>query len=220
MVIKNVKRKLVILAFASTLSLNLSANIEVIGSTYEIEETSLLDSIMSKLKEKEANGEIEKYQEEMKRKSIANIENPKGINLPTAGEDSIRFFDPSVTLKDDITLEDGTVMHRKGTVVNPLAIRPLTKELIFIDGSVIEQVEYALEKLKESGGRSKIILTKGSFGDLTRKYKVRFYFDQQSKAGERGRITLVEEFGIKNLPSVVLQRNPKEYFLTIKEVKL
>ncbi len=197
-----------------------SADMSVIGKTYKIEETSLLDTIMNTLKEKTANGEVKKMQEEMKRKSIANVENPKGANIAFVDEASIRYFDPSITLNKPVTLEDGTVIHPAGTVINPLSIRPLTKRLIFIDGTDEKQVEYAVKLHKESGLRDKIILTKGAFGDLTRKYKVRFYFDQNMQSGPQGRVTLIDEFGIKKVPSVVYQKTPQEYFLTIEEVKL
>ncbi|WP_172959788.1 hypothetical protein [Thiomicrorhabdus aquaedulcis] len=56
--------------------------------------------------------------------------------------------------------------------------------------------------------------------DLTKKYKVRFYFDQQMTSGERGRVTLAEEFGIKNVPTLVYQKSKTEYLLTIEEIKL
>ncbi len=197
-----------------------SADMDVIGKTYKIEETSLLDTIMNTLKEKTANGEVKKMQEEMKRKSIANIEHPKGISMAFVDEEAIRYFDPSITLTKAVTLEDGTIIHPAGTVINPLSIRPLTKQLIFIDGTDQKQVEFAVKLYKESGLRDKIILTKGAFGDLTRKYKVRFYFDQQMQSGPKGRITLAKEFGIKKVPTLVYQRTPDEYFLTIKEVKL
>jgi conjugal transfer pilus assembly protein TraW len=197
-----------------------SADMSVIGKTYKIEETSLLDTIMNTLKEKTANGEVKKMQEEMKRKSIANVENPKGANIAFVDEASIRYIDPSITLNKPVTLEDGTVIHPAGTVINPLSIRPLTKRLIFIEGTDEKQVEYAVKLHKESGLRDKIILTKGAFGDLTRKYKVRFYFDQNMQSGPQGRVTLIDEFGIKKVPSVVYQKTPQEYFLTIEEVKL
>lgn len=204
----------------SILATSSSAEMEVLGKIYKIEEISLLDTIMDTLKEKEANGETAKMQKEMTRRSIANIETPKGISIPVVGEESIRHYDPSITLNKAVTLEDGTVIYPAGTVVNPLAIRPLTKKLIFIDGTDEKQVKFAVNLYKESGLRDKIILTDGAFGDLTRKYKVRFYFDQQMQSGPKGRVTLVKEFGIRKVPSIVYQRAPDEYFLTIKEVKL
>ncbi|WP_127472001.1 hypothetical protein [Thiomicrorhabdus aquaedulcis] len=121
---------------------------KTLGNIYPIEEVSLLDEIMNKLKEKEANGELAKHNEEFKRRSIANIENPKGADFPSALENSIRKFDPSITLKEAVKLEDGTVIHPVGTVINPLAIRPLSKRFIFIDGTDEQQVEYAVNELK------------------------------------------------------------------------
>lgn len=198
-----------------------AANMEKIGTTYEIEEVSLLDVIMDTLKKKEESGELAKLQKQMVETSIDNIERPRGTVFPISDENSKRTYDPSVTLNTDITLPDGTVMYSAGTLINPLKIRPLTKRILFVDGDDEKQVEYAVQAYKNSGYRDKIVLTRGSFGDLTRKYKIRFYFDQLStQTGPRGRITLAEQFGIQKVPSVVYQGSPEQLYLTIEEVKL
>ncbi|GAB6071517.1 hypothetical protein JCM30760_26150 [Thiomicrorhabdus hydrogeniphila] len=206
--------------YLSILSSFSHAEFDVVGNTYEIQEESLLDKIMNTLKDKQSKGEFEKLQKEMTERSISDIERPKGINLPSAKDETVRYFDPSVSLNRDIKLPDGRVMYPAGTVVNPLKIRPFTKRFIFIDGDKEEQVIYAVNELKKSGYRDKIILVKGSFGDLTRKYKVRFYFDQRMKTGPRERRTLVDAFGVKSLPTLVYQKSQNELFLTIEEVKL
>lgn len=216
----NNKTKSILCGIGLIFSVSSFAQIETIGTTYEIQEVSLLEKIMTTLKEKESNGEVAKLQKQMTDASIANVERPKGAFFPAANENNIRYFDPTVQLSQDITLEDGTLIHPKGRKINPLTIRPLSKRLIFIDGDDKEQVEYAVKAHIKSGYRDKIILTKGSFGDLTREYKIRFYFDQQAKTGQRGRVTLAEEFGVKTVPTLVYQESPKKHYLTIEEVKL
>jgi conjugal transfer pilus assembly protein TraW len=192
---------------------------DVIGPTYSIEEISLLDVIFKTLKEKEANGEIEKLQKEMTERSVNNIKNPIGRNMPVAITDSYRKFDPSIVLHRDIKLPDGQVMYPRGTIVNPLTIKPFTKKLIFIDGTDEKQVDFAIKQHEKSGYRDKIILVKGSYYELMKKHNIRFYFDQRVRnSAPRERVTLVEQFGIERLPSIVFQDDPKELYLTILEV--
>jgi conjugal transfer pilus assembly protein TraW len=196
------------------------SNFDVIGKTFQIEEVSLLDEIMNRLKEQEANGEFKKLQERMKNKAIANIENPRGRDYQFASESRIRYFDPSIVTNENIYLPDGQLLHLKGTRVNPLAIRPLTKKFIFIDGRSDEQVEWAVKTHKDSGYRDKIILTNGAFGELTRKHKIRFYFDQNVSNNSLNRKTLASEFGVEKLPTIVHQKYQADNFLTIEEVAL
>lgn len=216
------KRKLLLsLGLAASVFAPVShAELPTLGKTYEIQEQSLLDVIMNRLKEKQANGEMEQLQKEMVERSKKNIERPRGISLPSTQNANIRFFDPTITVNNDIQLEDGRVLHPAGTKINPLDIRPFTKRFIFIDGDNEQQVEYAVSEHKKSGYRDKIILVRGSFGDLTRKHKIRFYFDQQMQTGQRGRRTLVQEFGVQNLPTLVYQEKFEDRHLIIEEVML
>lgn len=177
-----------------------------IGNVYKIEERSLLDVIFEKLGGLEKSGEIKRVQSEMKKKAINSLEHPKGIDLPRANKVSTHYFDPSYTVKKDIYLQDGTILHKKGKVVNPLDIISLSKDIIFIDGSDEEQLDWAKDKFAKSGWMDKIILVKGSYREIMKKWKKRVYFDQLGVANlPNKKITLVQQFGIKELPSIVSQ---------------
>jgi conjugal transfer pilus assembly protein TraW len=192
---------------------------EKIGTVYPIKEQSMLEYIMQKLKQKEADGDIEKMQDDFKKQVMNTLHNPVGISLPNVKETNERIYDTTVTINQDIPLPDGGVLYKAGTKFNPLLIKGLSKKIIFIDGSDKSQVEFAVNEHKKSGYQDKIILVSGSYLDLMKEYKVRFFFDQSgSEAGAGKRITLVKKFGIKALPSVVYQKSPDTPYLTIKEV--
>lgn len=62
----------------------------------------------------------------------------------------------------------GKVIVRRGTVVEPLKVMPLTNGLLFIDGTDARQVEYAIRRSQSE--RLKIVLTAGSPYALRVKY--------------------------------------------------
>lgn len=194
---------------------------EKIGTVYPIKEQSMLEYIMQKLKQKETDGEIEKMQDEFKKQVLNTINNPAGISLPNATKTSERIYDTTVTINQNIPLPDGDFLYKAGTKFNPLLIKGLSKKIIFIDGNDKAQVEYAVNEHKNSGYQDKIVLVSGSYIDLMKEYKVRFFFDQtKSGVGNGQRITLVKKFGIKALPSMVYQKSKDTPYLTIKEVSL
>ncbi|MCH9742153.1 MAG: type-F conjugative transfer system protein TraW [Proteobacteria bacterium] len=190
---------------------------EVIGNIYQIQEVSLIDTILNKLTNMEKSGELAKKQEEMKEIAIDRIEHPMGVDLPRAFEDNKHYFDPSIVVTKDIYLPDGRLLHAAGTKVNPLTIKTFTKRIVFIDATDEDQLAWAKKQYEKSGWRDKIILVKGSYMDVMKKWNKRVYFDQIASMDGGKRETLVEKFGIKALPSVVYQEGDK---LRIDEVKL
>ena len=102
-----------------------------------------------------------------------------------------RLFDPSVTLEEDVRAADGTLLAARGARVNPLTTHPLTRDLLFIDGTRPVEVAWALRHEKPSV----IVLLAGRPLDLTRAHGRVFFFDQG------GRLT--RRFGLLATPSVV-----------------
>lgn len=177
---------------------------ERVGPVYEIAEDDLLKEILQRLTRLEEEGKIKEYEEEFKRSVLSSVDNPKGILLPRATVNQTHYFDPSIETPNDILLVDGSVLHPAGTLVNPLTIRGLSKKYIFIDANDQEQVDFAYEIYKESGWRDRVVLTNGSFKDVSNKWGKPVYFDQLGVPGQQ-KETLVSIFGINSLPSVVYQ---------------
>ena len=71
----------------------------------------------------------------------------------------------------------------------------MREKLIFIDGDKESHIEWAL---KQSDGKSKIILLRGSVLDLMKQYKIRFYFDQNG--------AIIKKLNIQKIPAIVEQK--------------
>lgn len=184
-----------------------ASNADVIGTTYPVAEKSLLEEIMGKLKAMEASGEIAARQEDMKKIAIESINNPKGTRIKATKDAQTHYFDPSIRVDKDIMLPDGRVLHKAGTVVNPLTIKSFSKRMIFIDGKDPKQVAWGKKQFESSGWRDKLILVDGSYMDIMRDLKGKqVYFDQVKGMGGAERETLAKKFGIKSVPSVVYQQ--------------
>ena len=191
------------------------ASFEVIGTVYEIIEPSPLVLIETKINDMEQSGEYDRLKKEYVEKTKQAIYHPKGINLPRALVSKYHYYDPSIVVQQDMYLPTGQLMHKKGTRINPLEFRPLTKRYIFIDQTDEEQVEWAYRAYKNSGWRDKVVLVKGSFVDLYKRWKKTVYFDQLVLPGGGQAKTLVSTFGVEALPTIVSQ---EKNFLKVEVV--
>ena len=90
----------------------------------------------------------------------------------------------------------GHVIAKAGSY-NALRYKPFDVQLLFINGNNQKQVDWALNKNTESGVRTKIVLTQGSFMDLDKKHKVWFFYDQNGK--------YTQKLNIKHVPAIVEQ---------------
>ncbi|OGB70621.1 MAG: type-F conjugative transfer system protein TraW [Burkholderiales bacterium RIFOXYC12_FULL_65_23] len=171
-----------------------------IGPTYPIGEESALDMVMKKLRQKERSGELKRLQEEGIRRSMASIRNmPPVEGIATVRSRAQRLIDPTVSYSRSVTTDDGRVVIRAGTRVNPLDTISLSKTLVFFDGRDPEQRE-AVARLVASKGqlRLKPILVAGSWLDLTKAWKTQVFYDQQGVLSRR--------FGITAVPAVIRQQ--------------
>jgi len=215
----NIRSKLAI-GLLSFSTLAIADEYPVIGKVYEIKEPSLLEAIYEKLEAKKASGELDKLQKEFTDRAVNTFKNPPGTNLSIADANRERKFDPSIVLQRNLYMPDGRILYPAGTKVNPLQIRKFSKRLIFIDGRIEEQRQYAVKLHKESGYLDKIILVNGSPYEFMKKNKVRAFFDQTIGGNGRRKITPADQLEIQKTPSVVYQKNPNDLYLTIEEVNL
>ena len=171
------------------------------GHCFAIAEENILELIAKKLK----NIDLKVLNEKLKQQTIDYIENPKPITgIIPAKENKIFYFDPSYIVQEDIYDHKNTLIHKKGTKINPLDHVALSKPLIFIDGDDKKQVDLAL-----SYKNAKIILVKGSPLKLQRIHKRWIYFDQ---AG-----FLTQKLGITHVPTKISQEDLR---LRLEEIVL
>ncbi|MBU0374126.1 type-F conjugative transfer system protein TraW, partial [Acinetobacter baumannii] len=185
-----------------------SNDLGVNGAVYKIQEPDALEQIYTKLKALEKTGELKRKQQEAVSRAMNSAKNPKPVeNISTVTVKKVRLFDPTMHLSNDIKTDEGVVVARAGTSVNPLDTVTMTKTLVLFKGSDPEQVQ-AVKKLTELyKNRITPILVDGSWFDLTRAWKRQVYFDQYGYISKRLQITSV--------PSIVRQNGK---MLEISEV--
>jgi conjugal transfer pilus assembly protein TraW len=174
------------------------------GETFSIQEQNMIEVIQKKLKKTS----LEKHQKIIQERIKKSIERPKyNKEIVTTKIKRTFIFEPSVVVSKDLKDHSGKVFIARGTKINPLHIRSLTKPLLFINGDEEDQREWAQNKLKKNR-LAKIILIKGEPLKLMKKWRKAIYFDQQG--------LLVKKLGIRHVPAFVTQ---KDDVLEIQEVK-
>ena len=178
----------------------------VFGEIWPIEEPDLLVQVEHALSELERSGELARLNEEARARARERLEAPPAVpGIAPARASRSWLFDPAIVVQDDFVAPDGSVIAAAGTRIEPLAHRPLTRHLLFIDGRRAVEVEWALSQVAPT----RIVLLAGRPFDLARAHGRVFYFDQ---AG-----TLAERFGLSATPSRIRQEGLK---LRITEIPL
>ena len=167
------------------------------GTVFEIEEVDMVDMIKNKLAAMQASGELAQKQEEMKKAAESRIMRPKPVDLIIHAVEERTFeYDPTIIVEEDIKDHKGRLIKAKGTRVNPLEVGSaysIIKPLLFIDGDSKEQVQWALDYMKNTDDKAIVVLVNGSPVELMKKHKRRFYFDQGG--------SLTSKLGIKQVPA-------------------
>ncbi len=192
-----------------TLSFNAGAeDLGVHGKLYDIAEPDLLKGINDRLLSMQESGELSalKYQMQEDTKSYV-LSPPRVEGIIKTVKPRSWTYDPSINVHEDIKDSDGRLIQKAGTRVNPLERIRLSKSLLFIDGSDVEQLQWAIDIYKKEN--TKIIFIGGEVIRLMDEHKIRFYFDQKGN--------LTSKFGIKQVPAIVRQEGN---LLRIKEVVL
>ena len=176
------------------------------GAVWPIEEPDLLSEIEARLEEMEDTGEAERMRREAVERARERVEAPPRVGgVAPARFLRIRRFDPTVTVERDIRTAGGTLVAGRGTRINPLERRPLTRELLFIDGTRPVEVDWALAREKPSV----IVLLAGRPLDLARAHGRAFFYDQGGRLARR--------LGVVATPSLVAAEG---VYLRITEVPL
>ncbi len=176
------------------------------GATWPVAEPDLLARIEARLNELQTSGELARLQREAQQRARARIEAPERIaGIAPARERRVRVFDPAITVAQDLRTPDGTLLAAAGQRIDPLAVKPLTKDLLFIDGSREAEVEWALAHTRPAT----VVLLAGRPLDLARRHGRPFFFDQGGRLAAR--------FGLAFTPSLMTQEGGR---LRIDEIPL
>jgi len=179
---------------------------------YDIAETDALQMIKDKLSVMEKSGQLSKLQKKWQENAIKSANRPKDATdiIKTRSETFARYYDPSITVTDDLKDHDGVIFAKKGTKINPFDKLPFNYQptMIFIDGDDEDQVNYAIN-LHEQNNQLKIILVRGDVVDLMKDKKIRLFFDQNA--------VLTDKFNLQYFPSLIMREGN---LLKITEIAL
>jgi type-F conjugative transfer system protein TraW len=170
---------------------------EVIGTVYPVIEPDMVVWMKDQMSRQLTPERIEELKKERQEATRKYAERPTGRQLPRTQVPATRWFDPSMTVPYDLRDHEGRLIHAAGTTINPLDWRPLTRQLLFIDGDDGAQVAWAEAMGAKDSTRVKIILVSGAPLELGRKWQQQVYFDQKG--------LLVAKLDIQQVPALVSQ---------------
>ena len=181
----------------------------VIGAVYSIQETDLLQWITARLEHLKATGKFKQLNKTLEQHAINTVKRPRPVAGVVHTREPRSFtFDPSILIDHDIKDQNGQVIVRAGTKVNPLDHVSLMQPLLFIDADDPKELLWAKQQDTQFHHREKIILIKGPVIALMKQWHQRLYFDQLGK--------LVQRFRIEQVPAIVTQ---EAKHLRVQEVK-
>lgn len=170
---------------------------EIIGTVHPVIEPDMVTWMKERAAKKFTPERLEEIKHKRQQSTREYAERPPGMSLPRTQEPATHWFDPSVTVPYDLRDHEGRLIHSAGTTINPLDWRPLTRQLLFIDGDDTEQLEWAESLGAKDNSNVKVILVSGAPLDIGRMWHRQVFFDQQG--------LLVSKFEIKQVPAVVRQ---------------
>jgi conjugal transfer pilus assembly protein TraW len=179
------------------------------GNSFKIIEQDILKVIKEKLEHLDSTGKLNEYNKIILDRNNKNLERPKPISLDYAKYYRVFFYDPSFMVREDIIDNNGNLIAKSGTKINPLEKVSLSKPLLFVDGDDAGHLDY-IRSLKEIYTEITIILTKGNPSTLSKELNEEVYFDQG------GFITT--KLKIQKIPSLVTQEDSNR--LRIEEIKI
>lgn len=174
-----------------------------IGNTYPIIENDLLETIDNALMRKAREGRIKKLQVQMNARTKAYLTNPRnGPDLPRAVSTRSWHHKNEFTVKNDIVLPNGEVLHRQGEVFRLPEHVIKNVHYLFVDFNDMKQRQFAKQYFDSLGQHhTDIIITRGSVKNATDIFGQRIYYDQYGK--------LTSVFSITALPALVKSHGDK-----------
>lgn len=178
------------------------------GATFNVVEQDGEVQLKNAVRQKLSNGGQEKLLKGAQQRAVAYYSNlPPLQNIRPVAESRVRTENLSVSVPKNIIDDKGKVVVAAGTVINPLAIRPLSKKVFFIDGRDRRQLDLVKTR---AAPQDKIILTAGNLFDV-RQYLKRDVFIDQNPIGP-----LANRMKIHVVPSIASQSG---VLLKIEEIK-
>lgn len=185
----------------------LSADLGQYGATFAIAEQDGETQLKSAVQQKLANGGQERLVSDAQRRTVQYYTDlPPLKNITAAKESKVRLVDLTIRTPQNVVDEKGKVIVPAGTPINPLAVRPLTKKVFFIDARDPRQLDLVKQRASD---RDKVILTAGNLFK-TQDYLKREVFIDQNPIG-----VMATRMKVTHAPSIASQQGTN---LRIEEI--
>lgn len=178
------------------------------GEVFPVAEPDLFSEIQARFNALEATGEVDRINQRLRDRALASAERPPRVaGISATLEPRSYLFDPTVTVERDITTPDGHILARAGDEFNPLDYTALRQRLVFFDGDIADQVEWARTEIANSDEVVQPILVGGPVLELSRDWRRQVFFDQGGK--------ITGQLGITHVPARVTRSGNR---LLVEEV--
>ena len=174
------------------------------GRVYPIAEKSALKEIEERVKEVDT-ADIIKPEEIRER--LKNYRPPNVSRLDRAIEDRTFLVDMTYTLPFDIPDGRGGILYPKGFTFNPLEYVPFSRTLVVIDGTEEKEIEWFLSSEYSKRRDVMLLITDGSWYDLSQKLGVPVYYLTEP---------IRSRLGLEKTPSIVYKRDSR--YMEVREV--
>lgn len=164
------------IALALHITPALSADLGQYGATFAIAEQDGEAQLKNAVQHKLANGGQERLVSDAQRRTVQYYTDlPPLKNVTAAKESKVRLVDLTIRTPQNVVDEKGKVIVPAGTPINPLAVRPLTKKVFFIDARDPRQLDLVKQRASD---RDKVILTAGNLFKAQDYLKREIFIDQ------------------------------------------
>lgn len=179
------------------------------GATYGIAEKDALVEIGEQAKKINWDDKINKKATEQRIKGYR----PGGLpDIPVTTENRSFLRDMTYTTEIDVPDGRGGILYPKGYTFNPLEYLTLPNIIVFINGSDRKQVEWFDNSPYIKDMKTTLVLTGGSYYELSKHFKRPAYYAVRN---------IAERLGIEHVPSVAVQKGKymeiSEYVPVIEE---
>lgn len=169
-------------------------------------EVPMLDLI----KERVDQIDWEKKKSQVKARYYARLPDPK---LPPATAESARLINMDVKVLDDIIMPNGHVVARRGDVLNPLVLAPLTEQYLVINASIPEQVDWAKHYIQTNPNQHVVVMLDGA----PRQKSPESFYEIETDLNREVFLlndAIAKRFHIQRTPSLITQADEKRIRVT------
>lgn len=179
------------------------------GETFEFAEKDMLEEIKNHIENNRT--EIEAKLDEYKKTAKEKVKNYKPTDLKKltpAIKNNIFYPDMTYTNPDNIYDNKGDIIYPKGFQFNPLDYQTIPYQMIVIDGSSKQELDWLVTNNYTDNMKYMILLSDGNYQEVGEKLKQPVFYAIPK---------ITEKFNLEHTPSIITQIGNK---MEVKEICL